>query len=348
MPVQGTYAHKEHAQMSVPTSLNDLIAAAEASSNQSENTSGTFERSIPDEGPVVMRFIEYIEFGPQKQTFGGKPKPDCLEAQFTFEILNKTRIRDVEKDGATIQFTDTISNRYAIKLNEKSGFRKLWNAMTYGRENIKHVLRMINEPFKGNIKHNVVPEANGKPERTFANLEDAAGNIAVYSPFIEKVDEDTGDLTKVELKVRENIRPVRIFLWDHPTKETWDSLFIDGTSERKNADGTVTSVSKNWIQERIIGSPAYPGSSLEAMLSDLGGLNLDPNAAPAEPEVQTVEDDPLEGVGQTSPLQKAPAKPVAAPPAAAKPKAAQSATTKPKAAVAASTASADLAALGLE
>ena len=61
-------------------------------------------------------------------------------------------------------------------------------------------------------------------------------------------------------------------MWSNPTKETWDSLFIDGTTEIKNADGTVENKSKNWVQETVLSATDYGGSALEQLLHGVDNL----------------------------------------------------------------------------
>ena len=55
----------------------------------------------------------------------------------------------------------------------------------------------------------------------------------------------------------------KLFLWERPTKECWDSLYIDGTNE-------TTGKSKNFIQNKCLSAKNFPGSPLEAMLMGLG------------------------------------------------------------------------------
>lgn len=319
------------------SAIDDLIAQAAQSSDQSKDTTTTFERQLPAAGRTPLRFIEYIELGMQKQkAFQGKAKPDALDVMLTFECLGPKYIRDIEVEGGTKTICDVITQRQTVKLNEKAQFRKLFNKMAYGRDK-KHLAQMLGEDFIGTITHSDATDKDGKAIKQYANLRTADGEIGISSPFIDKMDEETGESTKVRLKAgRTDLHPIKIFLFDHPTKETWDSLFIDGYNEVKQADGTVVKQSKNWIQERILGATNFKGSALEAMLHDLGGLSIDPELQPAEAPEAEAEPEVID-----LPPQKA----AVTPPAAAK----QSAKAAPPPAKATNVAGADAAleALGL-
>ena len=49
-----------------------------------------------------------------------------------------------------------------------------------------------------------------------------------------------------------------MFLWDRPTKEDWDSLFVEGKWD--NGD------SKNYVQEKILEATDFEGSPLHQLL----------------------------------------------------------------------------------
>lgn len=324
----------------MPT-IAELAALAAKTSDQSKDTAATYEAQLPPAGQTPMRFIEYIELGHQPQKpFQGKPKQPCPEVILTFELLGQKYVREVDVEGGKKLISDILSERVQIKLSDKANFRKLFGKMTYGRSEITHLAQMLGEPFKGTITHSPATNEKGEAIKQYANLRTEDGTIGIAAPFmnIPLVDADgepTGETERKALKVRDPLRPLRIFLFDNPTKETWDSLFIDGYREIKNADGTTTKQSKNWIQERILGSTQFTGSALEALLHEVGGLSIDPEVAPASDEVGSgdeVDQTPAPATGNV-------------PPAAAAAQANKAQATKPSATDAAADA---LAALGLE
>lgn len=259
--------------MSINQSIKDLANQAAQHQDQSETKSGgDFEFKLPPAGKTIGRLIEYIELGPQKQAdFNGKPKPDAEKVRLTFELLHpKKNFTTIQTDDGEKTFTDTISLEIKISLSGKSSFKKLFNKMLYGREGITHMAQMLGDAFVLGIYHN--KSKDGKKE--YANInpasDDGAPEYDVSAPFV--VDPLTEESRPVP--VGEATRPYRIFIWNNPNKECWDSLHIDGTREVKDEKGNVTNVSKNWLQERIMGSSAYEGSALHTML---GGLDTLPS-----------------------------------------------------------------------
>lgn len=85
----------------------------------------------------------------------------------------------------------------------------------------------------------------------------------------------------------------QLFLWDMPTKETWDELFIEGTNEK-------TGKSKNFLQAKCIEALDFKGSALEALLGgELPSLD--------------VENDDASNNEQPDPAPQAAAQPPAVP-----------------------------------
>jgi hypothetical protein len=154
--------------------------------------------------------------------------------------------------------------------------------------------QMLGEAFIITIYHNVVT-AEGNTN-TYVNL-DNDGVYGISAPFIVNPLDDT----RTDVPVQEAISPLRIFLFNNPTKETWDSLFIDGTREVKKDGGAIEHVSKNWLQELILSATNIVGSPVEALLGGVAEL-------PVEETVEEKPADPVEKV-----VAKAAAKPAAKP-----------------------------------
>lgn len=252
--------------------FDDLLAAAEAGEDQSETVAGgDFVYELPVEGLTVGRLIEYIELGkhPQKP-FQGKPKPDCEEVRVTFELLSPAKnIKEIEVNGEKRKVAEYITVKLTKKLGEKASFKSFFNKVTYGRP-IKHLARCLGDAFTLTIVHNTVAGKDGNPDKKYANIRDGkTGEWFIGAPFA--VDAITG--AKTEYPVPANMNPLKIFLWDNPTKATWDALFIDGEREVKNGD-QVTMVSKNWLQELILSAKDFPGSKLQLLLGGVKSSDL--------------------------------------------------------------------------
>ena len=283
--------------MTKALSIAELAAMAAEQEDQTVEQTVSFDNDPPPAGVTVGRFIEYIELGKQKQgDYNGKPKPDADTLRLTFELLHPNKnIHEYEVEGEKRTRADRVSIRITKKMSDKAKFKKLFNTMTYGRDSIKHMAQMLGEAFIITVYHNVV-EKDGK-KNTYVNL-DNDGVYGIKAPFVE----DPLEGTKKDVPVGEPLSPLRLFLFNNPTQETWDSLFIDGTRERKLDGGAVEQVSKNWLQEVILGASNFTGSALEAMLGGVDDLPTDETV---------VEEKPVE-----KPAPKAAAKPAAKPAAA--------------------------------
>jgi hypothetical protein len=257
-----------------PEQIAALANEAAETTDHTETTAG-FTRELPAAGRTGARFIEYIELGKQPQPeYQGNPKPDCEEVRLVFELLTNTKkrtdVKEIEVDGTKREIADRIPIQISIKQGEKAGFKKLFEKMRYGRADIKHMAQMLGQAFLLDIIHT---KGTKDPTKTYAGIKDADGVWQVSAPRVlqDPMDPDSW----VNLKVREPVSPLRIFLFANPSKETWASLFIEGTRTVKDDKGVEKEVSKNWLQEKILSATNYHGSPLEALLNDIGDLSID-------------------------------------------------------------------------
>lgn len=249
----------------LPTHLQALVSKAVETNDQSIVKVST-EFAPPPAGVTVARFVEYIELGvhPQKP-FKGVAKADIAKVRLAFDLLAPKNIRTVQIDGVETKICDRQYVDLTMSQSDKSNFMKYFRAMTYGRQDIKHFAQMLGEAFVVTVSHNVSEKAGVK--KIYTNLH-ADGTVNITAPY--SVDPLTDERTDV--KVPAPMSPIKLFLFDNPTKETWDSLFIDGTRTKKAADGTETQVSKNWLQLSICQATNFSGSALEQMLQGAGAL----------------------------------------------------------------------------
>jgi hypothetical protein len=267
-------------------------AAAAALKDQTKEpeSGGGFE--IPEAGRCFMRFVSYIEIGkrPQKP-FQGKPKPDAHEVRLGFELVGKKHAREIEVDGEKKTVYPMQFIKVAVKAGDRAAFTKLLNKMTYGRAGITHMALMLGEGFIGTIVHNEGTDKAGN-KKMYANMKDKDGNWLIGAPMVLEDPNDPECSTFKPVAVPAATQSEQLLLWDSPTKEQWDSIFIDGTREVKDEQGKTTTVSKNWIQEDIVNKARdFEGSALNALLLELaGGLELDGGKAAAQ-AVQEQGDD---------------------------------------------------------
>lgn len=269
--------------MSAHDMIKQLADKAAAMKDQTEVTSGgDFEYELPPAGKTIGRFVTYIEIGKQKQPdYQGKSKPDAEEVIVGFELLHpKKNIHTVEIEGEGEKtFADYKYMKMALKQGEKAKFRKLLMKMLYGRDGINHMAQMLGEGFLIEVFHKT--SEDGK--KTYANLENE-GEWGIGAPF------STDPLTEERkaYPIGPNIRPLTVFIWDFANKETWDSLFIDGTRKTK-VDGKEVEVSKNWIQNLIKGAKNYEGSPIHQLLSEVPDLGTKVSQSKAEEALDALD-----------------------------------------------------------
>lgn len=251
--------------------VKDLVNKAKEIEDQTEVVvGGDYEYTPPAAGKTVARFIEYIEAGKHVEMYNGQPKKDPVEYVYLkFELLHPAKnIKEIEVEGVgKKKIAEQMVLKVTKKLNDRAKYYKLFMAMRAGRDEITHMAEMLGEAFIVDIKHNE-SEKDGK-KTVYANLW-FDGSWHVFPPIQE--DALAGTKTNISSAVPEPLSPIRIFLWQVPTKETWDSLFIDGTREVKNADGTIKQESKNWLQELILSAKDFEGSALQQMLAGVDNL----------------------------------------------------------------------------
>lgn len=260
------------------------IAKYAAQAAELEDQTEVVQNDFPDRrttpaGKSVARLISYVEFGLQKQKpFQGKEKPDADNVRVVFELLSSHNLTEFEADGVKKNIADRHSLVIKKSLGTKAAYRQLFDKMRYGRDSIKHMAQMIGEPFIITTVHNKVEATKDKAEKTYANMRDKQAWL-IEAPFV--VDPLSNKSTDISSSVPPAITDYQLFLWDLANKEMWDSLFIDGTTEIKDAEGKVTGTrSKNWMQEQLLQATNFSGSPLEAILGGLGKLALPDFADP--------------------------------------------------------------------
>lgn len=251
-----------------------------------------FTYEPPAAGKAMARFVGYIEVGKREQReYKGQEKPPEESVLICFELNGKKHMKEF-KEGDGLKPT-LIYEEMTVKLGDKANFKKLFNKMRGGRENITHMAQMLGEAFILTIEHNKVEGKDGKADRIYANIKDKDGSWMVGPPSVE--DPMSGEVTTIP--VPEAVTPIRLLLWDNPTKEQWDSLFVDGDRTVKDKEGNEKVVSNNKMQQRIVKDAVdYEGSALQALIEGLGGLTLDEDEH-EEPE-QEPEGDPLDEGGK--------------------------------------------------
>ena len=251
-----------------------VAAAAEQEDFNEVQQGGNFEPLA--EGPVRLRFIEYIEYGEHESEWQGKSRKK-EEVRFAFEVTGPKI--EPREDG----LPHIIYFKANKSLSEKSTFYKLFRKMNYDGSH-KVFASMLGQAFRGQIYHSVSGE--GDKKRTYAGLRDADGAFSVSPPYYD--DPESGE--RRMLNVPEPKAELRLFMWALADKEQWDSLFIDGEWE---ATADRPAKSKNIHQEKIRTAVNWVGSPMQELLFgdvDVGDAERTPRQA------STAAGDPLDNI----------------------------------------------------
>lgn len=298
--------------------IDALAAQAAEQEDFTKEDKGGFTRDVPSEGPCFVRLREYIECGDQTppqwkiQAYGkSKPKP---QARWVFEIVAAVRRdedgnpynaarRTVDIEGKdSFKIAELVAVTTDISKNGKSGHFKLFKALNgpYGMK-FTHPAQLLGcEGWKARIVHGYnkedknedgTPKTGAKPARVL--LKNDQG-WTFEAPV--KEDPETGESTRIKVpELLEGPGSRKVFLWAQPNQACWDSLFIDGEKDERDADGKETGkkVSKNWLQQKILGATNFKGSPLDILLTDAGGLEDMADGAVGKPSKKAEEEDPL-------------------------------------------------------
>lgn len=224
----------------------------------------------PAEGQTRVRLVGYVELGTHTSSFKGTPKtkPRC---ELTFELSGPKHEPRKLDDGTLIPHRITL--RETVGYHKKSNYIKLFNVLNAGGT-ATTFLDLVGNAWLAQVTHRKFTRADGS-EGTVAELK--KNEAYTFRPTTYE-DPESGELRSV--KVSAPVGDLRVFLWDYPSLDTWNSLFIDGQFD----DGA----SKNKLQIKIVQAENFPGSSVEEFLLthkiDIDSLRKAGAKAPAEPE----------------------------------------------------------------
>lgn len=202
-------------------------AIAQTDTDMGTASKGGEKYTLP-EGVALARMVEYIEFGKHAEEYKGEVKPPAMQIRIGFALYGEGYERE---DG-----TPRTISTYTMKLsnNEKSKSFKLFQRMN-AKKCYKNFAQMLGEPFLVPIIH----RTNGKG--TWANID--VDNIR-YA--VDPVTRKPYNIPMPDDKF------YRVFLWNNPSKEQWDSIHID---------------SNNFLQEMCLKATNFEGSPLDKMLN---------------------------------------------------------------------------------
>lgn len=257
------------------TKLQQLQAlAAEnakiASVNMAETSKGGGgSRRLLPQGFALARFCRYIEFGKHAREYQGQAKTPMMNVRLGVALWGDSNPQGGDpKDRPDDLFhfindkgeaVPTILNSFDMTLgnNEKSKTKIAFDRMNY-KGLAKSFPELLGEAF-------IVPilRKKGKgPDGKEYNMIDWANLLPPFDQ-ISKQPYPVPELADDQYQ---------LFLWEMPTKETWDELFIEGTNDKGK--------SKNFLQAKCIEALDFKGSPLEALLGgELPSLDVEDDSA---------------------------------------------------------------------
>lgn len=219
---------------------------------------GSGKRLLPA-GRALAQLIGYREFGNHVETFNGKPKAPARRMRLTFALWGKgdptgPNTQDncyhaVNEDGSVKQHGTYTTFDISLGNNEKSKIKHGFDKMNY-RKNHKMFATMLGELFFLPILIKKGSKADSKPY-----------NLIDWAAITPPLDPMSGAPYAAPTAVPDE--DYFMFLWDAPTKEDWDAMFIDGTNDKGQ--------SKNFLQGMCRQAKDFPGSALEQLLLQIHG-----------------------------------------------------------------------------
>lgn len=244
--------------MSKLAAIQALAAqAAQTGPNMTEAEKGGGGGRLLPEGYAFARLVEYVEYGAQPQEYLGQAKDPADEVQLGFALWGV----GYQNEDGTPYIVRPFS--FAVSRNEKAKAFKLFKLLNW-RGTATHFAQLLSEAWLLKIVH--VPKDKTQPNGPKVSRVAMDGFLPPLDP-----------VTKAQYQIPEAPDDLyRVFLWDYPSKESWDALYIDGNYD----DGK----SKNVLQQKILSAVNFAGSPLEVMLGGSSALALPTPSGPVVPQ----------------------------------------------------------------
>lgn len=241
--------------MSTLTTLQQMQQAAEAAAasavdmNIAQKGGGGI---LYPAGYCFARLVEVLELGNHVTSYQGVAKDPAPQVRIGFAIFGEGYQGEDGKPGYIRTYDLTMS------ANEKAKTFKLFKKLNY-KGQAKTFAQLLDQTYLLKINHSTSKAVGAKP-RSVIDLE---GFLPPNDP-----------VTKQPYPIPDAPDSMyRLFLWDMPTQQMWDSLFMEGSFDDGNT--------KNTIQDQIMKATDFPGSALEQLLG--GSTDMPSLAVPATP-----------------------------------------------------------------
>lgn len=246
--------------MSVLNRLKQLAeSVASVALDMSQVSKGGAGRRLLPAGRALAQLIGYREFGDHVITFQGKAKAPARRIRLTFALWGKgdptgansqeNCYHIVNEDGTPKQHGTFTTFDISLGNNEKAKIKHGFDKMNY-KNNHRMFATMLGELFFLPITVKKGSKADSKPY-----------NLIDWAAITPPLDPMTGAPYQQPTTVPDE--DFFMFLWDQPTKEDWDAMFIDGVNDKGQ--------SKNFLQGMCRQAKDFPGSPLEQLLLAVHG-----------------------------------------------------------------------------
>ena len=231
--------------------------------------------------------------------------------RLAFEVSGPKHAPVVGTDGVPhpliVYIEETLSQ------DPKANWVKLFSLLNHDRS-ATHATQLLGRAYRGMLTHRKFKRKNDPADQEkWTGLDyklRGDGGFTIAAPFYE--NPETGDM--MELKVGPPVSKMSALLWDAPSKEQWDSIFIPGDyPARTDEAGNVTAParSKNKVQEKVMQAVNFKGSPLHSLLLKAGvELNLDVEREPGSDDEVGDDTPPAKPATPAKPVGRAASKPV--------------------------------------
>lgn len=190
------------------------------------------------EGYVLARLTEYVELGSHAEEFQGEMKPSAPKFKLGFRMFGEGYMYDGQ-DGAEAEPGNISTFELTISRNEKAKAFKLFAKMNYDKD-CTNFAEMLGNAYMIKIVHK---KGSGPDAKVTARLD------------LESILPPLDPLTKQPYPVPDAAeKHYRLFLFDNPSQEQWDSLFLPNSTE------------ESFLHARIREADNFAGSAVEALV----------------------------------------------------------------------------------
>lgn len=231
--------------------FNEAQQAGQVNDMNETTTGGGGGRILPA-GKALAVLTGYIESGLAAREFQGKPKPPTREMKLIFTIVGGIGMNTEGQPENYVleagQYPSIGTFFISVSNNEKSKAVKWFQRMRqncFGSGGEVSFAQFLGKAFLLPITHQQ-GKKDGK-DAIYVNIDPAT------------VDKPIDPMTLQAYAIPEvPDEAYKLLLWDAPTKEQWDSLYIETPEDAEK--------SRNYLQEHLMQSLDFGTSKLAALL----------------------------------------------------------------------------------